>query len=135
MEINFNSYSADQIAELRARLLLLNEPPSIHEKNNFSQIDSWVEGGYNNAINIKKNIFTDLWKKLKIPPSKFLSHARLVAVYHLKMSGTVEDILELKLGLIEGNVMSVQFRGKRKSPYINQESAVIQFKGNCPLNG
>jgi hypothetical protein len=31
--------------------------------------------------------------------------------------------------------MSVQFCGKRKSPYINQESAVIQFKGNCPLNG
>ncbi|MBE9092408.1 hypothetical protein [Tychonema sp. LEGE 07203] len=135
MEINFTSYSADKIAELRARLLLLNETPSIHEKNNFSQINSGVEGGYNNAVNIKKNIFPDLWKKLKIPPSKFLSHARLVAIYYLKMSWTVEDILELKLGLIEGNVMSVQFRGKRKSPYINQESAVIQFKGTCPLNG
>jgi hypothetical protein len=135
MEINFNSYSADQIAELRARLLLLNETPSIHEKNNLSQIDFWVEGGYSNAVNIKKNIFPNLWKKLKIPPSKFLSHARLVAVYYLKMSWTVEDILELKLGLIKGNVMSVQFRGKRKSPYINQESAVIQFKGTCPLNG
>jgi hypothetical protein len=45
MEINFNGYSADQIAELRARLLLLNETPSLHEKNNLSQIDSWVELG------------------------------------------------------------------------------------------
>ncbi len=35
MEINFNSYSADQIAELRARLLLLNETPSIHKKKQF----------------------------------------------------------------------------------------------------
>jgi hypothetical protein len=135
MEINFNSYSADKIAELRARLLLLNETHSIPEKNKLLQIDSLVEGGYNNAVTIKRNIFPDLWKKLKIPPTKFLSQARLVAVYYLKMSWTVEDILELKLGLIEGNVMSVQFCGKRKSPYINQESAVIQFKGNCPLNG
>jgi hypothetical protein len=133
--INFNGYSAAQIAELRARLLLLNETPSIHEINNFSQINSLVEGGYNHAVNIKKNIFPDLWKKLKIPPSNFLSHARLVAVYYLKMSWTVEEILELKLGLIKDNVMSVQFRGQRKSPYINQEPAVIQFKGTCPLNG
>ena len=137
MEINFNGYSADQIAELRARLLLLNEIPSIQKSNNFVQIDSWVEGGYgyDNAVKFNKNIFPDLWKKLKIPPSKFLPHARLIAVYYLKMSGTVEHILELKLGLIKGNVMSVQFRGKRKSPYINQESAIIQFKGTCPLNG
>jgi hypothetical protein len=135
MEINFNGYSADQIAELRARLLLLNETPSLHEKNNLSQIDSWVEGCYNHAVTLKKNIFPDLWKKLKIPPSKFLAHARLVAVYYLKMSGIVEEILELKLGPIKDNVMSVQFRGQRKSPYINQEPAVIQFKGTCPLNG
>ncbi|MEG4301747.1 hypothetical protein [Microcoleus sp. D3_18a_C4] len=135
MEINFNGYTTNQIAELRARLLLLNETPSLHEKNTYSEIDSWVEGGYNNAVKINKNIFPDLWKKLKIPPSKFLPHARLVAVYYLKMSRTVEHILELKLGIIKGNVMSVQFRGKRKSPSINQEPAVIQFQGSCPLSG
>src|SRR4028118_1610137 len=37
IEIDFNGYSADQIADLRARLLLLNETPSIHEKNHLSQ--------------------------------------------------------------------------------------------------
>ena len=135
MEINSNGYSADQIAELRARLLLLNETPSLQKNHNFSQSDSWGEGGYDNAVKIKKNIFPDLWEKLKIPPSKFLPHARLVAVYYLKMSRTVEHILELKLGLIKGNVMSVQFRGQRKSPSINQEPAVIQFQGSCPLSG
>jgi len=75
-----------------------------------------------------------LWKKLKIPLNKFLSHARFVTVYYLRMSGTVEDILELKLGPIKGHVMSVQFRGQRKSSF-NQEPAVIQFQGRCPLNG
>ncbi|WP_449420564.1 hypothetical protein [Phormidium nigroviride] len=134
MEINYG-YSADQIAELRARLLLLNETPSLHKNNNLSQIDSLVEGGYDNAVKkIKQNIFPDLWKKLKIPPSKFLPHARLVAVYYLKMSLTVEHILELKLGLIKDNVMSVKFRGQRKSFYINQEPAVIKFQGSCLLS-
>jgi hypothetical protein len=114
--------------------LLLNETPSIQEKNNFASIDSWVEGGYDNAVKIKKNIFPDLWAKLKNQPSKFLPHARLVAVYYLKMSRTVEHILELKLGLIKGNVMSVKFRGQRKSFYTNQEPAFIQFEGTCPLS-
>jgi len=136
MEINFNGYTPAQIAELRARLLLLNETPFLKNNNNFSQSDSWVEGGYDNAVKIKKNIFPDLWTKLKTQPKLFLLHARLVAVYYLKMSRTVEHILELKLGLIKGNVMSVKFRGQRKSSYIiNQEPAVIQFQGSCPLNG
>jgi hypothetical protein len=133
-EFNFNDYSPAQIAEFRARFLLLNEIPSLQNNNKFSQIDSLLEGGYGNAVKIKKNIFPDLWKKVKIPPSKLLPHARLVAVYYLKMSRTVEHILELKLGLIKGNVMSVKFRGQRKSSYINQEPTVIQFQGSCPLS-
>jgi len=133
-EFNFNDYSPAQIAEFRARFLLLNEIPSLQNNNKFSQIDSLLEGGYGNAVKIRKNIFPDLWKKVKIPPSKFLPHARLVAVYYLKMSRTVEHILELKLGLIKGNVMSVKFRGQRKSSYINQEPTVIQFQGSCPLS-
>lgn len=134
IEINFNNYSADKIAELRARLLLLNETPFSQEKNTYSEINSWVEGGYNNAVKINKNIFPDLWTKLKTQTKLFLPHARLVAVYYLTMSQTVEHILELKLGLIKGNVMSVKFRGQRKSSYTNQEPAFIQFEGTCPLS-
>jgi hypothetical protein len=115
--------------------LLLNKTPSLHKENNLSQINYWVEGCYNHPVNLKKNIFPDLWEKQKIPPSKFLSHARLVAVYYLRMSGTVEDILELKLGSIKGHIMSVKFRGQREFSYINQEPTVIQFQGTCPLNG
>ena len=135
IEINFDGCSADRIADLRARLLLLNKTPYIQKNNNFSHFNSVVEGGYDNAIKIEKNIFPDLWNKLKEQPNQFLFQARLVAVYYLKMSRTVEHILELKLGLIKGNVMSVQFRGQRKSLSINQEPAVIQFQGSCPLSG
>lgn len=133
MERSVNGYSADQIAELRARRLLLNESLDIENTNNFSMINSLVEG-YAHEVKIKKSIFTDLWTRLKTQPPLFLAHARLVAVYHLKMSRTVEHILELKLALTKSNVMSVQFRGRRRSFSNNQEPAVIQFKGTCPLD-
>lgn len=132
IEMSIHGYSADQIAKLRARLLLLNESPNIENKNDFSIIKSYVEG-YNNEIIFKKSIFPELWKQLKSQPQIFLKHARLAAVYNLQISGTIEHILELKLGPIRGNVMSVQFRGQRKEFSCNQEPAVIEFKGTCPL--
>jgi hypothetical protein len=131
MEVNLSGYSADEIAKLRARLLLLNETPNIQSKNESSWINSYVEG-YDNTVKIKKSIFPDLWKQLKTQPQLFLYHARLAAVYHLKMSRTIEHILELKLSLIKGNVMSIRFRGQRKQAY-GQEPAVIEVIGNCHL--
>ena len=128
MEMSINGYSADKIAELRARILLLNETPNIENKNDFSMINSLIEG-YGNEVKIKKSIFPDLWKQQKTQSHLFLPHARLAAVYSLIMSHTVEHILELKLALMKGNVMSVKFRGQRKSSSINQEPAIIHFQG------
>ena len=131
MEVSLNGYSADEIAKLRTRLLLLNETPNIQSKNESSWINSYVEG-YDNTVKIKKSIFPDLWKQLKTQPQLFLYHARLAAVYYLKMSHTIEHILELKLSLIKGNVMSIRFRGQRKQAY-GQEPTVIEVIGNCHL--
>ncbi len=130
-EINFYGCSADEIARLRARLLLLNETPDIQGKNDSSLINSFVEG-YDNAVKIKKSIFPDLWARLKTQPKLFLYHARLAAVYHLKMSRTVEHILEFKLTLTKDNVMSIRFRGQRKQIY-GQAPVVIEVMGNCNL--
>jgi hypothetical protein len=130
-EMNFSGCSADEIARLRTRLLLLNETPDIQSKNDSSLINSSVEG-YDNAVKIKKSIFPDLWTRLKTQPKLFLYHARLAAVYHLKMSRTVEHILEFKLNLTKGNVMSIRFRGQRKQVY-GQAPVVIEVMGNCNL--
>lgn len=132
MEVNLNGYSADEIARLRARLLLLNETPNIQSKNESSWLNSYVEG-YDNTVKIKKSIFPDLWKQLKTQPQLFLYHARLTAVYYLKMSRTIEHILELKLSLIKGNVLSIRFRGQRKQSS-SQEPAVIKVIDNCTLD-
>ena len=134
IETNYNSYSADQIAEFRVCLLLLNQAPDIQNSNDIA-LNCLVEGSSDNAIKITKNIFPDLWTRLKNQPDFFLFYARLTAVYYLKMSGTVERILKLNLRFIEHNVISVEFCGRKKSNNSHQEDAgVIQIQGNCYLD-
>jgi nucleoside phosphorylase len=133
IETNYNSYSADQIADFRVRLLLLNEAPDIQNSNDFA-LNHLVEGSSDNAIKITKNIFPALWTRFKNQPELFLFYARLTAVYYLKMSGTIERILELNLRFIEHNVMSVEFGGRKKSNNSHKDADVIQIQGNCYLN-
>ncbi|MBN3950103.1 MAG: toll/interleukin-1 receptor domain-containing protein [Nostoc sp. NMS7] len=133
-EININGFSADKIAELRARLLLLNESPILTKNNQEHCTLNYCIQGYNNSFKIEKCIFLDLWKTLNKKIQIFLIHARLLAISYLKMTFIVEHILELKLTLINNNTLSVQFRGQRKQFYTNQEPALIQVKGNCLLN-
>lgn len=134
IEFNFNGYSADKIAELRARFLLLNELPPNRQNSNDDYIIHHIKNGYDNCIKVEKCVFINLWATLKNDPQLFLNHARLTAVYHLKMSCIVEHILELKLTLLKNNILSVQFRGQRKQSYGNPEPVVIEVKGNCDLN-
>lgn len=129
MEVNINGYSADQIAELRARLLLLNETPT-NKKENYLH---YLITSYDSKERVEKSIFPDLWTKMKKRPTDFLRQARLTAVYHLKMTNTIENILELKLGLIKNQAISVRFRGQRKNLYSNQEPYIIDVTGSCKL--
>ncbi|MBD2168390.1 hypothetical protein H6G04_28805 [Calothrix membranacea FACHB-236] len=96
-------------------------------------LNSFIKG-YDNSVKVEQCVFLNLWARLKNNPQLFLTHARLTAIYYLKMSRTVEHILELKLTLLKNNILSVQFRGQRKQAYSNQEPAIIEIKGNCDLN-
>ncbi len=129
MEVSINGYSADQIAELRARLLLLNETPP-NQKENY--LHHFIVN-CDNKKRIEKSIFPDLWTKMKRRPTDFLRQARLAAVYHLKISNTIEHILELKLGLIKNQTMSIRFRGQRKNYNSCQEPCIIEVTGSCKL--
>lgn len=133
MYMNIYGYSTDQIAELRARLLLLNEIPP-NQRNNDSFLTTHFISGYDSVVKVEKGIFPDLWTRMKTQPRFFLPQARLAAVYYLTMSRTVEHILELKLGPLKNGVMPVRFRGQRKQDYINQTPAVIEVVGNCALD-
>lgn len=129
----FSGYSPEKIAELRARLLLLNETPPTSQNNyELSMLNSYIKG-HDSVIKAENCIFIELWTKLKSKPQNFLKNARLLAVYYLKMTHTVEHILELKLTLLKNNTLSVHFCGQRKQIYSNQEPAIIEIKGNCTL--
>ncbi len=116
--MSYNNYSADEIARLHARRILLGEslPKDLEPLFHTTQVE--------------KGIFPELWVKLQTQPRLFLPKAWLKAVYSLKMSGIVEDVLELELGPIKNKVMCVRFRGRRQA-YVNQEP--IEFEESCTL--
>lgn len=131
MEVNYQNYNADQVAELRARLILLGEPLP-KEIGRFATTQ--LTDPYNHATTTEKGIFPDLWAKLQKQPKLFLLKAWLGAAYCLKISQVIEDILELELGPIKGKVMPVRLRGRRKQFYSNQTPSIISIVGSCTLS-
>lgn len=131
MEVNFNNYSANEIAKFRIRQILLGEalPKDIGRFFSTTQITD----PYNHTVEVTKGIFPELWAKLQRQSRLFLPKAWLWAMYYLKMSQLVEDVLELELGPIKNKVMPVRFRGKRRI-YPNQEPCIIEVLGNCTLS-
>nr|WP_149030941.1 hypothetical protein [Moorena producens] len=129
---NGNYYNADEIAEIRVRILLLNDNSLLSNQEDYLRVDSLINcsaGGKR----IEPINFPELWKKRKRQKEKFLRIARLAAVYALKMNGIVDHILELRLGPIKNQLMTVKFRGTRRSRSTNKETKVIEVKGNCSL--
>ena len=127
----YNNYDADEIAELYARLILLNE--SLPKDLMHFSPSIQVSGLYNHTKVVEKGIFPELWAKLETRSNLFLPKAWLMAKYYLQMGQVVDDILELKLGPIKNKVMSVQFRGRKKGIY-DQEFSIIKVVGDCPLS-
>lgn len=132
MEIAFNGVSADQIAEMRARLILLNEQPGKGLGLNDLMVAATVSR-HITGLELKQGIFPPLWKKHKLDDN-FLEIARLWAVYCLKATGTCEHILELSLGPIEGVELPLRFRGRRHQQYSNVEANTIKVIGKCILH-
>ncbi len=130
MEVNYHTYNADQVAELRARLILLGESLP-KEIGRF--VSTQITGPHNHTTTIENGVFPDLWAKLQTQPLLFLPKAWLWAAYCLKMCQIVEDVLELELGSIKNKVMPVRFRGQRRRFYAAQDPAIIEVVGNCTL--
>lgn len=131
--INFNGVSAEEIANLRARLLLLDEVPVSQGKNNPMSIMHFVRG-MDSPVKIEKGIFPPLWQQFRQEPTLFIPLAKLVAVYHLILSRTVEHILELELSTVQNSRMTVRFRGQRHRAYSNMAPVILEVSGECNLD-
>jgi hypothetical protein len=132
-EMAFNSISADEIAAMRARLLLLDESPVRSSRDLDGQMLMGLVQGHGPVVRAEKSPFPDLWQQFRGQPDMFLPLARLYAVFLLKASSTVEHVLDLTLGPVQQKRLSVRFRGKRHRQYVNQEPAEIVVNGECPL--
>ena len=130
-EVGVNNISPDQIAERRARRILLDE------KLRDPGLESFISGGflsqYNNIIEVSKSPIPDLYRSLRQMPEKFQKFARLISVIYLKLSNTVEDILLLDLKFLSSQQLQVRFKGHRPQRYPNVEPSIIEVKGICPL--
>ncbi|MFG6101866.1 hypothetical protein U2F10_06410 [Leptothoe sp. EHU-05/26/07-4] len=131
MDMGFNGYTADQIAELRARLILLGEPLPKNISNYFPV--KYTDSD-NHSITLDKGVFPQLWKQLNTQSKLFLPKAWLWAVYNLKMCEIVESVLILELGPIKNKTMPIRFRGTRKKIYANKNPTVLEVTGNCTLS-
>jgi len=143
MEMNFNNYTAEEIAELRARRILLDEKfPATSGLNRARMnhldtglIDHAIEGGYGSRLQVKVSPFPALFLALKNNSSGFTTAAKLYAVMQLLLTNTVESIHRLDLTMQGKNKLSVKFEGERPARYSNQPPQIIKVQGICNLTG
>ena len=139
-DIAIQGYTADDIATLRAKRILLNAPPALpetfrsetKENLNGALLESLI-AGINNPIRVKECPLQQLYSKLKTNEKQYLEIARLAAVFTLKAGGVVEHVLDLTLGPLRNGKLHVRFRGQRRKVYVNKEAFIIAVEGDCPL--
>ena len=128
----YNGISAEGLADMRVRLLLLGEKPEARGAGSDSMLLHFIQGPLK-ELGVDEAVFATLWKKHSTPPADFLRQARLWALYYLRVSGICDDVFELKLGPVRAGKLAVKFRGRRKSRYSNGESHEIVIAGTCVL--
>ena len=134
-EMATTGFSADRIAELRARRILLDERPP-EEQNRWARPDEMLEAlvqGVSSPAKIEHSPLPKLFREGGRDGNLFLAMARLVAVLHLRLSGTVEHVLELEMSFEGPNALSIHFLGRRRKFYTNLPAPEIRVDGTCPL--
>lgn len=135
----------EQIAEMRARRLLLDEKlevpsSSLTQTTVFEQmlLEAQIRGElssqYGNRLQALKSPIPELYRHFRKTPERFKKFARLISVLYLKLSNTVEDILQLDVEFLNSAELKVKFKGRRCQLDVNEEPVFLEFEGNCPLS-
>lgn len=132
LEMGTSTTSVDEFAIIRARRLLLNEEPAKDTRDLNRVMHEIFVGGHGTELAIKKSPFPHLFQQNESDPQRFLEIAWIFAIFQLKLSATVSEILRLELAL-NGASLEIQFLGKRRKEYDNVPPAEIKIEGVCPL--
>ena len=134
MEASVEGRSANEIAEMRARRILLNESVSTwagasHQSDDL--LEMFIQG-MSTPLKVPQSPLPGLYAEWKQDRSTFLPLAHLTTVLWLRLSGAIETVLHLDMQLIDEG-LRVEFEGRRRRQYINVEPHVIRVQGICPL--
>ena len=143
-KVIFEHLPLDQVAELRAKRILLDEKlkvatSTLTQATVFDQmlLEAQIRGElssqYGNRLQALKSPIPELYRHFGKTPERFKKFARLISVLYLKLSNTVEDILQLDLELRNSMELQVKFRGRRSQSDVNEQPVFLEFEGNCSL--
>jgi SEFIR domain len=139
-EINLSGVSADEIAELRARRIFLDEkllgPTGAYRgvmgSYNQELLEHSVQGR-DGGIQVKESPFPQLYSGMKGDPEAFVAKSRLYALLLLVLTNTVESVQQLEMRMSGPDELSVRFEGRRAAQASNRDPYVIKVKGVCKL--
>ena len=158
-EARFGELTGDQLAELRAKRILLDEKLGFATPWLFEyRVRNGISQQYKNGIVVHESPIPQLYLAFQETPEQFMKFARLVSVLFLKLTHTVEEILQLELELREseefrvhangenhwhpryqkmqkGTALKVCFKGRRHQYFPIRDATVLEFEGMCPLIG
>jgi hypothetical protein len=138
METATTGYSADDIALLRARRILLDEPlPPPPARQFGSRGDSMLESlvrGLQTSVSVERSPLPGFFRDLRAEPrARALTATKLLAILWLRVTGTVEHVLELDIRAKSPATLAIHFRGERERIYTNREPLVIAVDGTCSV--
>ncbi len=156
-ETRFGELTGDQLAELRAKRILLNQKLGVASPWLFEyRVRNGVSQEYKNGLVVHESPIPQLYLAFQETPEQFMKFARLVSVLFLKLTHTVAEILQLKLELQEsaefsghsnsenhrhpryqkmqkGPALKVRFKGQRHQYFPIRDATILEFEGICPL--
>lgn len=142
-ETGTTGYSADDIANLRARRILLGEASrSVPIGEHGFPVDqlaadnlmlNMLVTGISTPVKVERAALVELAEKVDPSTPGFLQVGRLSAVYYLLGSNTVGSILDLTFRFVRPREVHVSFHGRRPKFYSNMEPPVINVEGVCKL--
>ena len=144
-EMTVNGIPPEEIAKMRARRILLDEKledanPGLSQNYAFDQmaLEMYIRGmsssSHEPQLQITESEIPKLYQQLRQTPERFKKFARLTSILYLKLSNTIENVLQLDLELLGPTQLQVRFKGIRPKFYSNVDPSTIEFEGICPLS-
>jgi hypothetical protein len=135
MEVSVDGHPADEIAEMRARRILLNETGGRLEHKggdlNENMLEMFIQG-MSAPLKVPRSPLPGIYSEWKDDPETFLPIARLTAILWLRLSGAIERVLLLDMQLVDEG-LRVVFEGQRRRKFSNVDAYVIRIHGISPL--